>query len=60
MATGLSGLSGRSVLVPVARATELGYGPAVTLQLSMEANLVRAGQWRSLCAVSDRVLVSDQ
>lgn len=60
MVTGQSGLSGRSVLVPVVRATEPGSGPAVTLQLSMEAGLVRGRQWRSSCAVSDLVQVSNQ
>lgn len=60
MATGQSGLSGRSVLVPVVRATEPGSGPAVTLHLSMEADLVRGRQWRSSCAVSDLVRVSNQ
>lgn len=58
MVTGQSGLSGRSVLVPVVRATEPGFGPAVTLQHSMEAGRVRGRQWRSSCAVSDPVQVS--
>lgn len=60
MVTGQSGLSGRSALVPAVRATEPGSGPAVTLQLSMEAGLVRGKQWRSSCAVSDLVQVSNQ
>lgn len=55
MVTGQSGLSGRSVLVPVVRGTGPESGPAVTLQLSMEAGCVRGKQWRSLCAASDPV-----
>lgn len=56
-ATGRSGLSGRSAHEPVVRATEPGFGPAVTPQRSMEGGHVRGGQWRSSCAVCDRVLV---
>uniref|UniRef100_A0A3P8TBY6 Protein kinase domain-containing protein n=1 Tax=Amphiprion percula TaxID=161767 RepID=A0A3P8TBY6_AMPPE len=55
MVTGQSGLSGRSVHVPVVRATEPESEPAVTLQPSMEAGHVRERQWRSSCAVSDHV-----
>lgn len=44
MVTGQSGLFGRNVHVPVVRAIELGSGPAVTLQLSMEAGHVRGRQ----------------
>ena len=58
MVTGQSGPPGRSVLIPVVRATEPGSGPAVTLQLSMGAGLVRGRRWRSSCAASDRVQVS--
>ncbi len=60
MGTGQSGLSGKNALVPVVMATEPESGPAVILQLSMEAGLVRERQWRLLCAVSDLVQVSNQ
>lgn len=53
---GQSGLSGRNVHVLVVRATEPESEPVTTLQLNMGAGRVRAGQWRSLCAVSDPVL----
>lgn len=57
MVTGQNGLSGKNAHVPAVRATELGSGPAVILQLSMEAGRVRERQWRSSCAVSDLVQV---
>lgn len=60
MATGQSGLSGRSAHGPVVRATEPGSGPAVALQLSTEGGHVRGRQRRSSCAVCDLVQVSKQ
>lgn len=59
MVIGQSGLSGRNVLALVVRETEPGSGPAVTLQLSMEAGPARGRLWRSSCAVSDLVQVND-
>lgn len=48
--TGQSGLCGRSVLVPVVRATEPASERVAILQLSMEGSHVRGRQWRSSCA----------
>lgn len=46
MVTGQSGRSGRNAHAPVVRATEPGCGPAVTPQLSTEADFVKGKQWR--------------
>jgi len=51
MVIGLSGLPGRSALVPVVRVTGLGCGLVVILLPSMGAEPVRAKQWRPLCVV---------
>lgn len=57
MVTGHSGLPGRSVHRPVARATKQGSGAAVTHLLSMGVDLVWGRQWRLSCVVSDPVQV---
>ena len=58
MVTGQSGQSGKSVLVPVARATGPGCAPAPTPPCSMVADPVRARQWRPSCVASGPALVS--